>query len=126
MLCNLCNLRSSSSGANFLIGRMLNGGNGVSGEPKQHSDVQQDDVIFPLQDTDPEEEESPSSAASTAFRQDLSDSQRNDDLANGGSNLASDAAAALCTCDDGEVRMVLPRVLCLIFPEFEMARKFKL
>ena len=90
---------------------MLNGG----GEQKQQHDQLpnsaadvQDAVQFPLQqDTDPEE--SPSSAASTAFRQDLSDSQRNDDLANGGSNLASDAAAALCTCDDGEVRMVLPR-----------------
>ena len=104
MLCNLCNLRSSS-GANFLIGRMLNGGNGVGGgEPKQHSDVQQDDVIFPLQDTDPEE--SPSSAASTAFRQDLSDSQRNA-FANGSGNLAGeiDDDKALCTCEDGEVRL---------------------
>ena len=122
--CFLCNLSKSSrsSGANFLIGRMLNGG----GEQKQQHDQLpnsaadvQDAVQFPLQqDTDPEE--SPSSAASTAFRQDLSDSQRNAFATNGGSNLAGE-----CTCEDGEVRVV--KILHgsdrIFLPELERARE---
>ena len=79
---------------------MLNGGNADQKFPSS-GDV----VAFPLQDTDPEEESPSNSAASTAFRQDLSQHRDSDGLANGSGNLAGEDSDALCTCEDGEVRV---------------------
>ena len=86
---------------------MLNGGNGGGGGAEQKFPSSGDVVTFPLQDTDPEEESPSNSAASTAFRRDLSQHRDSDGLANGSGNLAGEDSDALCTCEDGEVRFML-------------------
>ena len=86
---------------------MLNGGNGGGGAEQIFPDSG-NVVTFPLQDTDPEEESPSNSAASTAFRQDLSQHRDSDGLANGSGNLAGEDSDALCTCEDGEVRFFCP------------------
>ena len=83
---------------------MLNGGNGGGGGAEQKFPDSGDVVAFPLQDTDPEEESPSNSAASTAFRRDLSQHRDSDGLANGSGNLAGEDSDAPCTCEDGEVR----------------------
>ena len=85
---------------------MLNGGNGGGGGAEQKFPDSGDVVAFPLQDTDPEEESPSNSAASTAFRRDLSQHRDSDGLANGSGILAGEDSDALCTCEDGEVRAI--------------------
>ena len=62
---------------------------------------------FPLQDTDPEDS---SSAASTALRQDISVSIGRQQRGVENGDLSGEVSAAVCTCEDGEVREFCPNL----------------
>jgi hypothetical protein len=96
---------NSNSGSHFLIGRMLNGDQMLDAEPPE-DDLSEEELQFPLQDT---EEDTSCSVASTAFRQDVSAAVV---AANGFSNGHVHDKEVECDCDDGDDGCTLSNSTC--------------